>query len=31
MSSFDAKKEKRLVICLKFIFENPKIKITVLT
>jgi hypothetical protein len=30
MSSFDAKKEKRLIIYLKFIFKNPKVKITTL-
>jgi hypothetical protein len=30
MFSFDAKEEKRLVICLKFISENPRVKITAL-
>jgi hypothetical protein len=30
MSSFDAKKEKQLAIYLKFISENPKVKITTL-
>jgi hypothetical protein len=30
MSSFDAKEEKRLVICLKSIFENPRVKIATL-
>jgi hypothetical protein len=30
MSSFDAEEEKRLVICLKFISENPKVKIITL-
>jgi hypothetical protein len=30
MSSFDAEKEKRLVICLKSISENPKVKIAAL-
>jgi hypothetical protein len=30
MSSFDAKEEKRLAICLKSISENPKVKITAL-
>jgi hypothetical protein len=30
MSSFDAKEEKRLVICLKFISENPRVKMATL-
>jgi hypothetical protein len=30
MSSFDAKEEKRLVICLKSIFENLRVKIAAL-
>jgi hypothetical protein len=30
MSSFDAKEEKRLAICLKSISENPRVKIAAL-
>jgi hypothetical protein len=30
MSSFDAKGEKRLAICLKSIFKNPRVKIAAL-
>jgi hypothetical protein len=30
MSSFDTKEEKQLVIYLKFISENPKVKIAAL-